>query len=120
MFYCVFQRAFDPVPHQSLIRKVHCFGISVQVLAWLEAFLIVRKQGVVVNGVKSDWAPVISGIHQGTVLGPTLLPLYVADLPSKLNNKVQLFLGDTKLYRCSGSIDECKTLQTDLYVLEVW
>ena len=120
VIYCDFQRAFDSVPHQRLLRKVYCFGIRGQVLAWLEAFLTGRRQRVVVNGVKSGWAPVMSGIPQGTVLGPTLFLLYVADLPSNLQNNVQMFADDTKLYGRSGSVEECKTLQADLQVLEVW
>ena len=87
-------------------------GIGGNILSWVEAFLVGRKQRVTVNGTKSDWAPVRSGIPQGTVLGTTLFIMYVNDLPTSVENKVVLFADDTKLYRSANSHDRTRPVAT--------
>ena len=118
--YLDFQKAFDAVPHRRLLHKLNDLGIRGKVLRWVEAFLIDRKQRVVVNGTKSDWAPVGSGIPQGTVLGPTLFLLYVNDLPVSVESKTMLFADDTKMYRVANSQAERDQLQVDLDKLGSW
>ena len=62
-------------------------------------FLCFRQQRVVVNGVKSDWAPVLSGVPQGTVLGPLLFSLYINDISSDIESEMRLFADDCVCYR---------------------
>ena len=58
-----------------------------------------RQKRVVVNGVKSDWAPVLSGVPQGTVLGPLLFSLYINDISSDIESEIRLFADDCVCYR---------------------
>ena len=118
--YMDFKKAFDTVPHQRLLRKLHATGIQGHTLKWIEAFLENRTQRVVVNGTESTPAEVTSGIPQGSVLGPTLFVIYINDLPHDLNSKVQLFADDTKLYGKSNTSEEQALIQRDLNTLQEW
>ena len=67
-------------------------------MKWTDSFLCFRQR-VVVNGVKSAWAPVLSGVPQGTVLGPSLFSLYINDISSDIESEIRLFADDCVCYR---------------------
>ena len=68
-------------------------------MKWIDSFLCFRQQRVVVNGVKSDWAPVLSGVIQGTVPGPLLFSLYINDISLDIESEISLFADYCVCYR---------------------
>ena len=68
-------------------------------MEWINAFFCFRQQRVVVNGVKSNWAPVVPGVPQGTVLGPLLFSLHINGIMSDIESKIRLFADDCVCYR---------------------
>ena len=86
----------------------------------IKAFLQDRTQEVIVNGSKSGIGMVLSGIPQGTVLGPVLFVIYINDLLDNISSKSLMFADDTKVFRQINSPNDSKQLQQDLVELEKW
>ena len=86
----------------------------------VQDFIVGRKQRVKVNGIPSTWAEVISGIPQGSVLGPILFVLFISDLPDTISSKVHIFAYDTKVYMRVASDDDKAKLQDDINSLVQW
>ena len=103
-----FRKAFDSVPHATLIMKLERhFGIKGSTLDWLKSYLTGRKQFTVLNGVKSDLLPVSMRIPQGSVLGPTLFTLFTNDLsPSVRSGSLYMFADDTTVFCIGDTADE--------------
>ena len=115
-----FSKAFDTVPHRRLSSKLHFYGIRGPLLSWIESFLSNRTQTVVLNGYCSSSTRVLSGVPQGTVLGPLLFLLYINDLPQQVSSQIRLFADDCILYRQIRSARDCSLLQNDLNNLHLW
>ena len=98
VIYLDLSKAFYKVNHAILIHKLHLSGISGKILNWVKNFLDNRTQKVVVDGAESVPAPVISGVPQGTVLGPVLFIIYMNDLHKVIKNSIlKCFADDSKL-----------------------
>ena len=96
-FILDFEKAFDTPPHELLKSKLFSYGIGGKTLKWIDSFLCFRQQRVVVNGIKTDWASVLSGVPQGIVLGPLLFSLYINDISSDIESEIRLFADDCVL-----------------------
>jgi hypothetical protein len=121
VIYCDFMKAFDKVPHRRLIEVLENYGVSGDVLSWIRNFLTNRRQKVTVNGQESRWHEVISGIPQGSVLGPILFVIYINSLPEvATNSEVFLFADDTKVFREILTEEDCDKLQKDIDNMFEW
>ena len=115
-------KEFDKVPHHRLMYKVEFYGIRDSLHQWLADFLSNRTQQVVLDGSKSSSAPVLSGVPQGSVVGPLLFLLYMNDLPDYVTHgsSVRLFADDCALYHTIRSQEDADQLQQDLDALQRW
>jgi len=115
-----FAKAFDKVPHKRLILKMHSHGIRGKILDWITEWLKGRKQKVGIRGVLSDWVEVLSGVPQGSVLGPLLFLIYIIDLEFGIDNWILKFADDTKIFTRITDDNDWHSLQDDLSKLTTW
>ena len=120
VIYTDFQKAFDSVPHGGLLQKLTSIGIKGKLHAWIQSFLLNRKQRVKIKGCTSEWMDVLSGVPQGSVLGPLLFIIYINDIVDTLGCHCYLYADDMKLYKIIQSSNDCTALQTDLDRVVEW
>ena len=86
------------------------------------AFLCFRQQRVAVNGVKSNWTPVVPGVRQDTVLDPLLFSLHINDIMSDIESEIRLVADDCVCYREIKDVEDTPKLQKDVDHLgqEMW
>ena len=120
IIYLDFAKAFDSVPHQRLFQKLESHGIGENISKWIRNWLTARRQKVSVKGQYSEWENVVSGVPQGSVLGPILFLIYINDIDEGIISKLGKFADDTKL--CSSGInnEDVESLQQDLDRIFQW
>ena len=120
--YLDFAKAFDKVDHKILLSKLKKVGIRGKLLNWLKAFLSNRQQEVVVDGYKSFIHAVLSGVPQGSVLGPILFIIFINNDMADSLESVQLksFADDTKISRSIYDQTDSLKLQGDLNRILQW
>ena len=121
MVYLDFSQAFDEVDHGVLLHKLRDMGIASYLGIWFHTFLSYRYHFVRLPGCSSTASPVISGVLQGTVLGPLLFQILMSDIDiGVLNAKVISFADDTQLYSKISYVEDCDSLQSDLNCVYAW
>ena len=120
LLYLILKKAFDTPPHELLKSKLFSYGIGETTLNWINAFFCFRQQRVMVNDIKSDWAAVVSGVPQGTVLGPLLFSLYINDITADIESEIRLFADDCVCYREIKNEEDTLKLQRDIDRLGSW
>ncbi|KAL5264266.1 hypothetical protein ACHWQZ_G005385 [Mnemiopsis leidyi] len=119
--YLDYAKAFDKVDLDLLIHKLRRYGFHSRLIEWIKSFLFDRDQVVVLDGIHSDLAKVISGVPQGSVLGPLLFILFINDLEQVVtSSRVSFFADDTRVSKRIGCMNDCYLLQEDLYKILDW
>ena len=115
-----FAKAFDKVSHAKLIHKLTACGINLILVRWIRAFLTNRRQRVVIGDNYSCWEEVLSGVPQGSVLGPLLFIIFINDLPKLLKHLSKLFADDCKVIGIIRKPTDVVELQNDIDRLQEW
>ena len=120
MIYLDFAKAFDKVDHNILLHKVKALGIQGKLGTWIHSFLSNRTHHVRLPGGRSTCSEVLSGVPQGTVLGPVLFLILMSDITEGINCNIVSFADDTRLYSAINSVTDCDDLQADLENIYKW
>jgi hypothetical protein len=114
--------AFVTVPHERLKKKLKAHGIDGKLLAWIAAWLEGRWRRIVLNGCESTWEQVLSGVPQGSVLGPLLFLIFINDLDAVagIAEWILKFADDTKAARVINSDEDRQSLQAALDSIVNW
>jgi retron-type reverse transcriptase len=115
-----FSKAFDLVPHSWLLTKIANSGVDSRVVVWIREFLLGHTQRVRVGRQLSEEVRVMSGVAQGSVLGPLLFLAYVNDIWRNTESNIRLFADDCVIYRKIINNEGKENLQKDLDRLGEW
>lgn len=118
VIYLDFSKAFDRVPHHRLLQKLHDLGIRGKLLAWIQSYLTDRTFRVRISDTISSPKGVLSGVPQGSVLGPLLFILYTSDLGKNLTCRWNAYADDTKIF--ANPVEHHQQLQNDLVAIQHW
>ena len=117
-----FRKAFDMVDHSLLLKKQAHYRLSITSLNWFRSYLSTRVQSIKSDDGLSDFLELLSGVPQGSFLGPTLFLLFINDLPLHLNHcMADLYADDNTIHASGKNKPEIEhKLQSDANETEVW
>lgn len=105
--YLDIKKAFDTVNHAKLLSKLYNYGFRGRIHELLTSYLSDRRQRVTIRNFISDPQTVLTGVPQGSVLGPILFSLYINDFPSILeHSQALMYADDTALIFTGATIEE--------------
>ena len=124
VIYCDFAKAFDKVPWERLLAKMQGIGVGGNFLGWVRKWLTGgRLQSVILNGQQSSWGEIMSGVIQGSCLGPALFLIFINDIDTAVDMTASLlskFADDTKWARIVESEEDKKKFQDGIDGLAQW
>ena len=112
LVYLDFQKVFHKVPHERLLLKLKAHGMTGQRNNIIQNFITGRTMTIRVGDELSTWEPVLSGVPQGSVLGPLLFLLFINNIPAITTNVTMLLFDDSMLI---GNARSPATIQSDLH-----
>ena len=121
--YVDFLRAFDSISPNKLLHKLEAYGISGNLLLWIKAFLSHRTQAVRVGSSISSTCSIISGVPQGSVLGPVFFNIFINDIVDLFDPTTctaKLFADDLKLFTVISDQNSFSNFQSNLDSLHSW
>ena len=119
--YTDFTSAFTSVNHKLLLHKLrYSFKLIGPAFRWVESYLSQRSQRVILEGKHSDSVPVLSGVPEGSILGPILFACYVADVPANVYSGCLAYADDIKIFHRVKTPSDANLLQADIDYLVEW
>lgn len=121
VIYNDFSKAFDKVNHDLLLFKLDRMGFGISLVKWLESYLKNRKQCIKFRNSFSNSINVLSGVPQGSHLGPLLFTLFINDLPSVIqHSNTLMYADDVKIISTLNNLNHQSLMQNDINRLSLW